>query len=130
MRFIFIIVTFYLLVITSCSEENNDCICTTEYRLIMVIVVDDSNNLVSGLITTVKDDSGKVYDVYNDPHIFPGHYTVMDDKFAKELSPQPKRFIFTGVKDSLTVDGEFFVNTDDCICHVQKVSGPDTLVLN
>ena len=130
MKFIIILSAFYLLVIASCSENDTDCICSTEFRIIMVVVVDDSNNLVAGLVTTVKDDSGKVYDVYNDPLIFPGHYTVMDDNFVMELSPLSKRFIFTGAKDSLTVDGEFFVNTDDCICHVQKVSGPDTLILN
>ncbi len=130
MRFILILFVFCSLVISSCSEDNNDCVCTTEFRIIMVVVVDDSTNLVSGLLTTVQDDSGRVYDVYNDPFIFPGHYTVMDDNFVAELSPQPKRFLFTGVKDTLITEGEFFINTDDCICHVQKVSGPDTLVLN
>jgi len=100
-----------------------------EFRMITVVVVDEMNIPVLGLATIVKDDSGKVYDVYNDPMIFPGHYTVMDDNYVTELTTQPKRFIFTGVKDSLTVNGEFFVNTDKCNCHVEKVSGPDTLIL-
>jgi hypothetical protein len=100
-----------------------------EFRMITVVVVDEMNVPVLGLATTVKDDSGKVYDVYNDPLIFPGHYTVMDDNHTSELNTQPKRFIFTGVKDSLTVNGEFFINTDECRCHVEKVSGPDTLIL-
>jgi len=100
-----------------------------EFRMITVVVVDTSNNLVLGLTTMVKDDSGKVYDVYNDPLFFPGHYTVMDDNYVSELTTQPKRFIFTGVKDSLTINGEFFVNTDDCNCHIEKISGPDTLIL-
>jgi len=97
--------------------------------MITVAVVDEMNVPVLGLTTVVKDDSGKVYNVYNDPLIFPGHYTVMDDNYTKELTTQPKRFIFTGVKDSLTVNEEFFVNTDECKCHVEKVSGPDTLIL-
>lgn len=97
--------------------------------MITVVVVDTTNNLVLGLTTTVKDDSGKVYNVFNDPTIFPGQYTVMDDNYVRELSTNPKRFLFTGVKDSLTVNGEFFINTDKCKCHVEKVSGPDTLVL-
>lgn len=97
--------------------------------MVTVVVVDTTNNLVLGLATTVKDDSGKIYNVYNDPTIFPGHYTVMDDNYVRELSTNPKRFLFTGVKDSLTVNGEFFINTDKCKCHIKKVSGPDTLVL-
>ena len=97
--------------------------------MITVVVVDSVNNLVLGLTTTVRDDSGKVYNVYNDPTIFPGHYTVMDDNHVNELSTKPKRFLFTGTKDSLKVNGEFFINIDECKCHVEKVSGPDTLVL-
>jgi hypothetical protein len=119
---------FCLIFICSCTDDD-DCPCTMEFRMITVVVVDTLNNLVLGLTTTVKDDSGKVYDVYNDPTFFPGHYTVMDDNYTRELTIHPKRFLFTGVKDSLTVNGEFFINTDECKCHVKKVSGPDTLIL-
>jgi hypothetical protein len=128
MKYILLCLSLCLLFIYSCSEEE-DCPCTMEFRMITVVVVDSTNNHVLGLITTVKDDSGRVYRVNNDPTIFPGHYTVMDDNYVTELSTQPKRFLFTGVKDSLTVNGEFFINTDECNCHIEKVSGPDTLVL-
>jgi hypothetical protein len=128
MKFILLCPSLCLLFIYSCSEEE-DCPCTMEFRMITVVVVDSTNNLVLGLTTTVKDDSGKVYDVYNDPLIFPGHYTVLDDNYVTELTTQPKRFLFNGVKDSLSVNGEFFVNTDKCKCHIEKVSGPDTLIL-
>ncbi|HSW56444.1 MAG TPA: hypothetical protein VLH59_15270 [Ignavibacteriaceae bacterium] len=128
MTLIFLCLSLSLFFIYSCSDDD-DCPCTMEFRMITVVVVDSTKNLVLGLTTNVKDDSGKVYDVYNDPMIFPGHYTVMDDNYVSELTTQPKRFIFTGVKNSLTVNGEFFVNTDKCHCHVEKVSGPDTLML-
>lgn len=127
MKFIFYCLSLCILFNYSCSEE--DCPCTMEFRIITVVVVDTSNNPVLGLVTTVKDDTGKVYNVYNDPLFLPGHYTVMDDNYTRELSTRPKRFLFSGVKDSLTVNGEFFVNTDRCKCHVEKVSGPDTLIL-
>lgn len=117
-----------LLLFYSCSE-GEDCPCTMEFRMITVVVVDTTDNLVLNLTTTVKDDSGKVYNVYYDPTIFPGHYTVMDDNYVSELSTNPKRFLFTGSKNSLSVNGEFFINTDKCKCHVEKVSGPDTLIL-
>ena len=128
MRFILFCLSLCLMLIYSCTDDD-DCACTMEFRMITVAVVDEMNVPVLGLTTEVKDDSGKVYDVYNDPLIFPGHYTVMDDNYTRELTTQPKRFIFTGIKDSLTVNGEFFVNTDECKCHVEKVSGPDTLIL-
>ena len=128
MKYILLCLSFCLLFIYSCIDDE-DCPCTMEFRMITVVVVDTTNNIVLGLTTIVKDDSGKVYDVYNDPTFFPGHYTVMDDNYVRELTTQPKRFLFTGVKDSLTVNGEFFVSTDKCKCHIEKVSGPDTLIL-
>jgi len=128
MRFILFCLSLCLLLIYSCTDDD-DCACTMEFRMITVAVVDEMNVPVLDLTTVVKDDSGKVYNVYNDPLIFPGHYTVMDDNYTRELTTQPKRFLFMGVKDSLTVNGEFFINTDKCKCHVEKVSGPDTLIL-
>jgi hypothetical protein len=97
--------------------------------MITVVVIDESNEPVTELSTTIKDDSGRIYDIQSDPGIFPGVYTVMDDSYVMELTTEPKRFIFTGVKESLSTRGEFFVVTDECNCHVDKFAGPDTLVL-
>ena len=129
MKLVLTCLVICLLVMYSCTDDDDDCLCTMEFRMITVVVVDEMNIPVLDLTTTVKDDSGKVYDFYNDPLIFPGHYIVMDDNYAVELTIQPKRFHFTGVKDSLTINGEYFINTDECNCHVKKVSGPDTLLL-
>lgn len=97
--------------------------------MITVLVVDEMNNPVPGLNTTVKDDSGKIFDFLHDPFLFPGYYTVMDDNYTREFSTVPRLILFTGIKDSLSVSADFFINTDDCFCHIEKVSGPDTLVL-
>jgi len=129
MKFVFSFIILLLLIIYSCTDDDG-CPCTMEFRMITVVVVDELNfPVTTGLLTTVKDDSGRVYNFVNDQQIFPGHYTVMDDNYVGELTTQPKRIFFTGAKDSLTVNGEFFVNTDECKCHVEKVSGPDTLIL-
>lgn len=118
-----------ILFLASCINDADDCLCTTEFRMITVIVVDSAGNPVTGLTATVKDNAGKIYTFINDPHIFPGHYTVMDDSYVMELSTLPKRFIFSGVKDSMSVSSEYLICTDECNCHVSKVSGIDTLIL-
>lgn len=117
-----------LLFFPSCSDIN-DCACTMEFRQITVLVIDEMNNPVTGLMTSVKDESGKTFEFIQDPFFFPGYYTVMDDNATQEFSPIPKLILFEGTKDSLRVFADFFINTDDCFCHIQKVSGPDTLVL-
>jgi hypothetical protein len=97
--------------------------------MITVVVKDEFNNPVTGLNTTVKDNSGKTHNFPNEPNFFPGHHTVMDDNYVRELTTLPKRFIFSGSNDSLSVAAEFLINTDECNCHVYKTSGADTLVL-
>jgi len=97
--------------------------------MITVLVVDEMNNPVSGLNTIVKDESGKTFEFLHDPFLFHGYYTVMDDNYTREFSPIPKLILFTGIKDSLSVSADFFINTDDCFCHIEKVSGSDRLVL-
>ena len=72
--------------------------CTMEFRMITVVVVDEMNVPVLGLTTVVKDDSGKVYDVYNDPLIFPGQYTVMDDNYVKRAYNPTQEVSFYGRK--------------------------------
>lgn len=121
-------IIFLLLLFPSCSDIN-DCACTMEFRMITVLVVDEMNDPVSGLNTTVKDESGRTFGFLHDPFFFPGYYTVMDDNYTREFSPIPKLILFTGIKDSQSVSADFFINTDDCHCHIEKVSGPDTLVL-
>ena len=71
---------------------------------------------------------GKIYDVSKYQYPFPGIYNVMTDEYVRNFSTLPRRIIFTGESDSLIVNGSFFINTDECRCHVNKVSGPDTLV--
>jgi len=117
-----------LLLVSSCATETEDCICTQEYRTIIVIILDESGTPVEGLTTSISDEKGNFYDIEK---VYPlaGYYPVMSDKYVREFSTIPKKILFTAVSATGEVNGEFFINTDRCKCHVQKVSGPDTLVL-
>ena len=123
-------ITSILISITalSCSSSMENCICTDQFVIITVVVLDQNNSFVPGLAVTVKDESGKIYDVSKYQYPFPGIYNVMTDEYVRNFSTLPRRIIFTGESDSLIVNGSFFINTDECRCHVNKVSGPDTLV--
>jgi hypothetical protein len=41
----------------------------------------------------------------------------------------PEKIYFSATDGSKITSGEFMFNTDECKCHINKVSGPDTLVL-
>lgn len=117
--------------ISSCS--NNDaleCICTEEFRFYLVRVIDNQSNPVDSLTVTIKDEQGRIYQINQASFPFPGHYVVMDDSYTNQFSILPTKIIFIGEKNSQQVTGEYLFNTDECKCHVQKISGPDSLRIN
>lgn len=123
---------FLMVVWCGCSEETPDCVCTEEFRMYLVVVIDSLGNPVDSLQTIISNDRGKLYDFngYLPPQYLPGAYFVMTDEYQNDFSTIPGRILFAGHKDDNEVTGEFYFNTDKCRCHVYKVSGPDTLVLN
>lgn len=122
------IFAWVMLLLSSCTTETEDCICSEEFRTITVLVINQSNKPVEGLTTTVTNEKGIIYNL-PDISPLPGYYLVMSDSYVGDFSTAAKKILFAGITDSGSVHGEYFINTDRCKCHIQKISGPDTLVL-
>ncbi|MBK7229592.1 MAG: hypothetical protein IPH97_12185 [Ignavibacteriales bacterium] len=125
-------VIFILFVIFSCSEIDKDCLCTEEYRTYLVTVVDTLGVPVDSLNITIKDKDGDELDVQQEPYYLgEGKYTVLNDSFTHIMCTcgTAQAIYFSATDGSKIANGEFMFNTDDCKCHINKVSGPDTLVL-
>ena len=118
-------------ILISCSNEQPDCVCSAEFRMYLVTVIDTLGNPVDSLQTKVTNSWGKVYtfEELSQPPYLDGAYFVMTDGYQYDFTTRPEKILFRGNKNSLEVIAEFFFNTDECRCHVHKVSGPDTLVL-
>ena len=116
---------FAAIVFQSCSTEVKDCLCTADFRTVSVLVLDKNNLPVDSLVTTIENENGKIY-ILSIDEFFKGYYSVMTDNFVNDFSTNPTKIFFTGEKDSLEVNAEFEINTDECKCHIQKVSGPNT----
>lgn len=113
----------------SCSTVD-DCVCTQEFRFSTVLVLDNNNQPVDSLVTSVKNlSTGETY-TFEDMFLDPGRYIVMTDNYVNSLSQLPSKIEFTGLKDSRTVKEIYQFNTDECNCHINKVSGSDTLRIN
>jgi hypothetical protein len=118
--------------IAGCSTIDEDCLCTEEYRFFLVTVVDTLGIPVDSLDVTIRDKDGDELDVAQDPYAFgPGKYTVLNDSFTQMLCscPTAEKIYFLATDGSRIATGEYLFNTDKCRCHINKVSGPDTLVL-
>lgn len=127
MRPVYITLAIFSLSALACSSIEN-CICTGEFVTISVTIVDENNSPVTGLITKVRDVTGKTYNVSEYRYPEPGVYTIMTDGYVRSFTTLPKEIIFSGKSDSFEVTGKFSINTGECKCHVNKLSGPDTLV--
>jgi hypothetical protein len=120
---------FYFL---SCSTVDEDCMCTMEYRFYLVTVVDTLGVPVDSLSVMIKDKDGDELDVQQESYPFgAGKYTVLNDSFTDMFCAcgKPQAIYFSATEGRRTANGEFSFNTDECKCHINKVSGPDTLVL-
>jgi len=127
--FSYLIIAFLF---ASCSTVEDDCMCTMEYRFYLVTVVDTLGVPVDSLNVTVRDKDGDELDVQQESSMFgAGKYTVLNDSFTHIFCNcgTPQQIYFSATDGSRVANGEFMFNTDECKCHINKVSGPDTLVL-
>lgn len=59
-----------------------------------------------------------------------GIYKVVDDSHKDLIHFFNERFIVTGTQDEREFSAEFVIAVGrDCRCHVRKVSGPETILL-
>jgi hypothetical protein len=121
-----------IIAVISCSTVEDECICTMEYRFYLVTVVDTLGIPVDSLTILIRDKDGDELDVLQESHLFgPGKYTILNDSFTQMFCfcATPEKIYFTATDGNRIANGEFMFNTDECRCHINKISGPDTLVL-
>ena len=129
-----ILLLSFLLIIAavSCSTVDEDCMCTEEYRFFLVTVVDTLGVPVDSLDVTIRDKDGDELNVLQDSHPFgAGKYTVLNDSFTEMFCAcgTTQKVYFSATDGSRITKGEFMFITDECRCHINKISGPDTLIL-
>lgn len=129
------IILGFSVVLLSCSAASRltkpDKICTTEFRMISVqfkdangssIAVTDfrSINLRTNLGLTQNNEG------------LPGYYTVASDADLHMLSPKGDTIRVTAShpETKKTVSGLFVVSGGKDACHVEKLSGPETITIN
>lgn len=129
---ILLVLLLIILTVVSCSTVDEDCMCTEEYRFYLVTVVDTLGVPVDSLTVTIRDKDGDELDVVQESYAFgPGKYTVLNDSFTQMFCAcgTVQKVYFSAADGNRVAAGEFLFNTDECKCHINKVSGPDTLFL-
>lgn len=125
-------VILIFIALNSCSDLDEDCMCTEEYRFYLVTVIDTLGVPVDSLTVTITDKDGDELDVTQDPNpLGAGKYAVLNDSFIQMFCScgTSQTIYFSATDGNRIAEGEYLFNTDECKCHINKVSGQDTLVL-
>ena len=116
---------------TSCDDATGSCACTEEFRAYLVTVLDDAMQPANGVaLTRVNLRTDRVLEPTWLGMPTPGAYVVADDGLIDEFSGEGDivRVTFAQGGSSFTTDFKFAVPAP-CFCHVEKVFGPDTVVM-
>jgi hypothetical protein len=114
-----------------CDDTTGACACTEEFRAYLVTVLDDAMQPANGVtLTRTNLRTGKVLEPTWLGMPAPGAYVVADDGLRQEFSSDGDvvRVVFAQGGSSHTEDFAFAVPAP-CFCHVEMLSGPDTVVM-
>jgi len=117
---------------TGCDEKlHNNCFgCTEEFRMSLVTILDLNNNPLDSVTITVKNKfTGEYFDVsqYNNPPFQKGEYVIFHDGFLDQVVNETKYITVFAEIDTVKAVAEFAFTSDECNCHILKISGPDSI---
>ena len=119
----------------SCSVSEpavcENMVCTKEFRTITVKFIDDYGNpLLLNNYSAINKRTGRSMS-QNSIINGLGIYVVASDADLKELSEKGDIVLVSASnpKNNSKVSAEFVISGGLCICHVSKISGPETIMI-
>jgi len=120
-----------LLVMTSCRSQSPDnCLCTTQHVSVTFAVVDDAGTPVPDVtLESHVPRTGESLQVEQD-RAREGTYIVATDSNLKQIRHSGETIEVKGTWGQRSFSEVFVVNAPgECVCHIAKVSGPETVML-
>ena len=122
-----------LVFLVSCSSSETEIceatVCTKEFRTITVKFLDDNGSPV--IVTSYSAVNKRTGRSMSQTNIMQGKgiYVVASDSDLSELSEKGDIVIVTASnpKNNSKASAEFVISGGLCICHVGKISGPETI---
>jgi hypothetical protein len=114
----------------SCSVPATPCVCTLEFRTFSVTVLDASGEPAEGVSISVhRVSDGLDLTEPNDLLPTPGVYVILTDGNRDDVSENGTAVEVVGTLGDRGFTAEHVFDRDACNCHVNEVSGPDTVQL-
>jgi hypothetical protein len=115
----------------SCDDGiNGPCACTEEFRIFSLAVLDDASQPVANADLTVTNlRSGQRLVSGWLGQLAPGQYVIADDAMLDQFSPDGDPVRVQGQSPAGSFTADYVFAPDACGCHLQRVAGPDTVVV-
>lgn len=127
-------ITIILFGFIHCNSDDDaqDFACTSEF-VILTVNVEHQNGepVIFDSVAVNRKSDNFLFEFPIEIGFKPGNYILMTDRFLDDLDENGTELLFAGFGDPneliLVASYEFTVKKG--VCHVEKVSGPNTIVL-
>lgn len=135
----YVLILFCAAMLVACNKkEPSDCgrlICTQEFRMILFNFTDkDGRGVPVKNYSAINQRTGEVIKTTGGATIYlsPGTFIVIDDSFLKQLSAEGDEIKVTATYEATgqTKSAILKVSGGKCACHIQKISGPETIAFD
>lgn len=111
-------------------DDGQGVVCTAEFRSITVTVVDTLGSPVGdATVTATNLRTGTLLGPTSLALLTPGTYVIVDDGSRDKLREAGDSVRVTAGRDASPVTTATYFISVPAGCHVEKVSGPDTLAV-
>jgi len=111
-------------------EQQSEAVCTAMFAVATVTVVDASSGpAAAATVTTTLVRTGETITPGTVMDFVTGVYPILDDGAIPRLHPAGDSIRVRAVQGNASAESGFRFEVPDG-CHIQRVSGPDTLVLH
>jgi hypothetical protein len=117
--------------LAGCTDgPSSGCACTEEFRVFTLAVLDDAAQPVPDADLTITNlRTGRTLQSGWLGDLVPGHYAIVDDAMLDEFSGAGDPVRVRGQSPAGSFTAEFVFGPDDCRCHLQRIAGPDTVMV-
>ncbi len=115
-----------LLVVTFLSSCRFETACTADFRFVTMRVEDEMRQPISGVkVTVTLERTGEILATGREQQS--GSYVIVDDSLREKFSRNKDVLAVVGSKDDKGFQIQFEIR--DTSCHIEKISGPDMVIL-
>ena len=120
-----------LVLAAACDDDDDDpTACTEEFRTATVFVADANAQAVTdATVRTYHVRTGQLVEITSIMDPVAGHYIILDDNATSLIASGVEQFRVAASRGAGAAVEAFYGFSAPNGCHIEKVSGPDTVVV-